>query len=243
MPHDMNMEFSEKYAALRAVGDKVLTVLEKYALHRYGKDFFRIARLCFPGRSADGNVRHENLLLPWAVFSWSPPADEKFFSGSMELSAPSRPLVLDWLENAARAEDELTRRYARAAAQSLFRFLRIAGREGDMVLLEDMLDPAELLKMPTEELPAPLPPDSMIFCQAVTLDGLTIGTHPALDASECTKGQAERARFEALLRLMAREWRASGPLRDGSGRRMLENLLFMHARYCTGTMPGRSAGQ
>ncbi len=238
----MNNDFFERYEALRAVADGVLYALEAYARERYGRNFFRLARLCFPGRSADGTIRHEELFLPWAVFGWSPPADGRDLPEECARDLPSGPLALEWLKTEGPEADVLTARFVHAAIRALFRFLRIEGRDNGVTVLEDMLDPGVMLRMPAREVPEALRAGDMIFCHAVTVDGITVSTHPPLDASACTRDAATRARFEDLLGLMAAELRASGPVRDGSGRRMLENLLFMHARYCSGMPVDEEAG-
>jgi len=236
MTHEMNNDFSTRYGALRAAADRVLNALEAHALSKYGRDFFRVARICFPGRSADGTVRHGELFLPWAVFSWSPHVESRKLLGGDGASLPTGPLALEWLEEKAEDGDALAERFAAAATRTLFRFLRLENLSGGIATLEDMLDPGTMLTMSADEIPEGPRPGDMIFCHAVTVDGITVGTHPPLDASECTRDAAGRSRFEALLGLMAGELRASGLQRDGHGRRMLENLLFMHARYCTGAV-------
>ena len=237
----MNNDFSERYEALRAVADGVLDTSEAYARKKYGKDFFRLARLCFPGRSADGTIRHEELFMPWAVFGWSPPADGNL-PEECARDLPSGSLALEWLKTEGPDAEDLAARFVHAATRALFRFLRIEGRDNGVMVLDDMLDPGVMLRMPAHEVPNVLHAGDMIFCHAVTVDGITVSTHPPLDASECTRDAANRACFEDLLELMAAELRTSGPVRDGSGRRMLENLLFMHARYCSGMPADEGAG-
>lgn len=233
MPYNMNNDFSERYEALRAVADRVIDTLEAYAHKKYGKDFFRLARLCFPGRSADGTIRHEELFLPWAVFGWSPPIEEQDLPEDCDRDLPSGPLALEWLKAEGVDAGDLAARFVHAATSALFRFLKIQGHDNGVMTLDDTLDPGIMLRMPAHEVPEMLRAGGMIFCHAVTVDGITVSTHPPLDASECTRDAANRAYFEDLLELMAAELRMSGPVRDGSGRRMLENLLFMHARYCS----------
>ena len=242
MPHDMNNDFSERYEALRAVTDRVIDALEIYARKKYGRNFFRLARLCFPGRSADGAIRHEELFLPWAVFGWSPPSEGRDVPEECARELPSGPLALEWLRAEGADAGVLAARFVHAASHALFRFLRIEGRDNGVTVLEDMLDPGVMLRMPAREVPKALHAGDMIFCHAVTVDGITVSTHPPLDASECTRDAATRKHFEDLLGLMAAELRTSGPVRDGSGRRMLENLLFMHARYCSGLPADEAAG-
>ncbi len=232
MPHDMNNDFSRRYEILRTVADGVMNTLKIYARERYGEDFFRLAHLCFPGQSADGTIRHEELFLPWTVFCWSPPAESRKLQEGNSAILPSEPLAIDWLKRQGEAEAFVVR-FVHEATRALFRFLKLVDRDVAVVTLEDMLDPGSMLKMPACEVSERLRPGDMTFCHAVTVDGVTISTHRPLDASQCTKDVAGKARFEALLSLMAGELRASGTLRDGSGRRMLENLLFMHARHCS----------
>ena len=234
MPHDMNEDFSRKYEALRATGKRVLGALEAHARKRYGRNFFHLARLCFPGRTADGTIPNEELFLPWALFGWNPRAERRDLPEKCARELPPAPLALDWLRSEGANADELTTRFVTAAARALFRFLKIKRRENDVTLLKDMLEPGMILRMSARDVPEALHAGDMIFCHAVTVDGVTISTHPPLDASECTRDTAARARFERLLDLMAAELQASPTPYDGARRRVLENLLFMHARLCSG---------
>ncbi len=232
----MNNDFSERYQTLRAVADRVLDALEACARERCGRNFFHLARHCFPGRSADGTIRHEELFLPWAVFGWNPPADLRKLPEACACDLPSGPLALEWLQTEGPDTDMLAVRFVHAATGALFRFLRVEGHDNGVMVLEDMLDPGVMLRMPAREVPEALRAGDMIFCHAVTVDGITVSTHPPLDVSGCTRDPETRARFEELLALVVAELRASGTGRSPEDRRMLENLLFMHARYC-GSLP------
>ncbi len=234
MSQGMNNDFSERYETLRAVADRVLDALKACAHERCGRNFFHLARHCFPGRSADGTIRHEELFLPWAVFGWTPPADRRNLPEACACDLPSGPLALEWLRMGGPGDDVLAARFVHAATRALFRFLRVAGHDNGVTVLEDMLDPGVMLRMPASEVPAALHAGGMIFCHAVTVDGITVSTHPPLDASGCTRDVESRARFEELLGLMATELRTSNAVCSPDGRRMLENLLFMHVRYCGG---------
>jgi hypothetical protein len=225
---------TEKYNCLRNVRNSAISTLEDFSAQYCNSECRKLARDCYPGRNQAGANMFKALFSPWFHTRWPVPK-----SHTIGEQPPGNTLADIYLIRNAQNPDAQLRRFIEQARHSPFRHLTVKHVGETACELVDTLDGNSRFIARSFFQDAAVFPDAMLFGQAVTLDGITVFTHPPVWISLDSSGGEIGRNFLFTVQNLARAnkqgiWRNN----ENASQTLIESELFLHAKHQVGQTGG-----